>query len=489
MLAALLFVGAIDPGSTGTPSCDPYRATSPSGRHFVEVVPSTRDGSGPCRVLIGEAQHFYADESLPRTLRDAVVDDAGDIAGWCSRNRWDTERPTLFLRAHGGTFRECALPAEAQLESCSGAGLVLQPEHARALLRVTRRGNRTQREEWWPIAMASGEWGTRILPERPPHVAGANWPFQSLGPIGVHDALLAHEAGQFTLYDAQGHVLWEHFEWCNVCYLCGGPKSEFAMGPFIGGFTLRMPCEWQEPDAVDDAMEQRYYCTNGDCTDLCVEEVGRRASPDEPSEPAPAYRVVQLERAGAPQSMAPEERSQHLRRPPSRSNAEPIATLPDGNHLWSDGLGTHAWTTLGDDPDGTALVQFAQRLDGKWLGWIREALPLEDGAIAILDNACLWRGEDQARLVLFTERGEAREQFTLPADLVWGLVARGDWLCVHAWYKCSALLVRRSTREVFEFPLGPGGADRELLLPARVDELWVLDPKSRGVERFRLPGT
>lgn len=505
MLAALALSLSIDPGPYTAPPCDPYRASSPSGRHFVEVVPSNRDGSGACHVLMGEAQRFVADEQLPLTLRDAAIDDAGDVIGWCSRNSWERERPSVFLRPHGERFRACPLPAEIRSESCAGAGLVLQPEHARALVRLDCRQDGHRREEWWPIALSSGTWGTRILPERLRPLGPAwNSPcFFQLLPVGARDALLAVDYGYYALYDADGRALWSLFDISAAFEPESEPEPVDELGPFQPGFTLRLSHWYSPSEGLPFGCDERLYRAQPECADLCVREVASTRLADLPGEPRPAFREIVLERLGDERDVeipggyrGAIELGAHdeLCFPAavrSSANAGPrcAATLADGARVWRGEGGEAAWSTRGDDPLAPRTTEFTRRSDDSWLRGIRAVAALDDGGLALLDGAEGWRRESHLRLIAYTSRGEPLEQYTLPTRLSDGLVARGDWICALDAWPCAAVLVRRSTHEVLRARL-PGREDElRVLLPARAAELWLVDLGRGKLARYRLPAS
>lgn len=246
---------------------DPKTHASPSGEVTLFVDPSERTGAGAASYrCLREGVELWSG-TRPYTLREAVVSDDGQVAGYAYAAGYlggpDDALTILLLDADGRACIEEHRERSGTWGCLGGpdpmlAGLFLDPENDRLVVRARTHafGNV---ERWWTWSLSSGATGPELEPEpRDDKDWRLGWivqthPIPGTGLVLVYRDWWSFDDNQFgsmfSLLDAEGEEVW-HLAWPEDCTVRGNREASVrrrdevrASGPILdvgpGSFTLR----------------------------------------------------------------------------------------------------------------------------------------------------------------------------------------------------------------------------------------------------------
>lgn len=145
----------------------PAEYTSPSGAWSIEIDPSERYGAGPGDYTLNHAGQAVWTRTLPFTMRQALVDDEGFIAGYGYSTGWRStgargEFFVALVSPAGEVIARHERPVEGSrqihgLPDPQVSALFLDVEHRRFVLRIEDSHLEQDGEQWRVHDLRTGE--------------------------------------------------------------------------------------------------------------------------------------------------------------------------------------------------------------------------------------------------------------------------------------------------------------------------------------------
>ncbi len=227
MLAALALVGCGSVGRADEPFVDPVDVRSAAGEWVLHVEPSAPGGEGSAKYRMTHAGALAWQATLDHTLRESVVSSHGLAVGYAYDNGytgWGGKLVVMAIGADGKVLLSEGHDRDGPSMAIDppppgeprGAGVLIDEEGKRAIVRVSSRDDRSAPAEWWTYSIEDGHPLAKQVPVPP---ASGNLMFSreidaqvvpGTGLIGVH--WVAYESGVqsavFQLIDREGKIAW-----------------------------------------------------------------------------------------------------------------------------------------------------------------------------------------------------------------------------------------------------------------------------------------
>lgn len=201
---------------------DPFTCTSASGQYTLRVNPSERYGSGPASYVMRRRGKDVWAATLPFALHCVVVADSGQTAGYAYTDGPDGlgEFRIVILDPQGKTqLEESEKREHSRFVDAApvplGAGLVLDEEHDRLVVRVADADINRNSEEWRVYRLSTAKRTDTIRPKdhlnHPSRVRSlvAARPIRGTPLILMNWYTWDGEPGAlFTLFDLGGQTVW-----------------------------------------------------------------------------------------------------------------------------------------------------------------------------------------------------------------------------------------------------------------------------------------
>jgi hypothetical protein len=226
-LALVAVLALRSPGLADEPFVDPTDIRSSAGDWSLHVEPSAPGGEGGAKYRMTHGGALAWEATIEYTLRESVVSSSGVVVGYAYDNGymgWGGKIVVLVI-GEGGK-RLLTEPHDRDGPAMAidppppgeprGAGVLIDEEGKRAIVRVSARDDRNAPAEWWVYSIEDGHsLGKQVPP--PPQKGDLAFSREidarlvpGTGLIGVH--WVAYEQGVqsavFQLIDRDGKIVW-----------------------------------------------------------------------------------------------------------------------------------------------------------------------------------------------------------------------------------------------------------------------------------------
>ena len=223
------------------PDVQPEHYQSASGRYRWQIDPSTRSGAGEATYSLHGPNGLLQEVTLPFTLLQAGVDDAGSLFGYgYTEGLQPTVDRSKLLVVRVGTDAGVQVLLEVPRVDSRGLhtapepdvlDLIFDPDNDRMILRVTQSEDDRGPESWWSFQLSTGVPGERQHPKGA-FADDATLRVMAARPLKGTNQMLVHlytrcsgSAGaRFALLDPAMAVSWS-LDWADD-YSRGRDRSE-----------------------------------------------------------------------------------------------------------------------------------------------------------------------------------------------------------------------------------------------------------------------